>query len=99
MQSSATMKPVGRPLIAVLVSVLAAAAPGCGRRPAPDTRERAYRANNIGVADLEQFNYTDAAAAFRRALEIDGSLAVAHINLSLALFYGQDLPGAAREAS
>ena len=37
----------------------------------PATREDAYRANNIGVALLEQYNHEEAAKNFRRALEID----------------------------
>ena len=40
-------------------------------------REDAYRANNLGVAYLEQYNYEQAAASFRRALEIDGGLTLA----------------------
>lgn len=85
------------------LAVLAAAcnrggtlAPGSGLSP---TRENAYRANNLGVALLEQFKYDEAAAQFRRALGLDPSLAIAHINLSVALLEAQDLPGAAREAA
>jgi Tfp pilus assembly protein PilF len=63
------------------------------------SRESAYRANNLGVARLEQFNYTAAADAFRDALRIDSSLAFARINLSIALLYLPDLGGAAREAA
>jgi Tfp pilus assembly protein PilF len=70
--------------------------PACGRS---DARERAYRANNLGVAQLEQFKYAEAAGAFREALRRDRSLAIAHVNLSLALLYAQDLAGAAREAT
>ena len=70
-----------------------------GRRRRPHPREDAYRANNLGVALLEQFRYPDAAAAFRQALGLDASLAIAHLNLSLALLYAQDLEGAAREAN
>ena len=65
----------------------------------PETRENAYKANNLGVAQLEQFNYAEAADAFRQALQIDGSLTIAHVNLSIALLYAQDLAGAAREAN
>ena len=40
-----------------------------GQTPPPAAaRERAYRANNRGVALLEQFKYPEAAAAFREAL-------------------------------
>ncbi len=73
-----------------------ACGPGSGRGEA---RERAYRANNTGVAQLEQFKYVEAASAFREALQRDSSLAIAHVNLSLALLYAQDLAGAAREAT
>jgi cytochrome c-type biogenesis protein CcmH/NrfG len=65
---------------------------------AANSREDAYRANNIGVALLEQFKYKDGAAAFRQALQIDPKLILAHINLSIALFNVPDLPGAQREA-
>jgi tetratricopeptide (TPR) repeat protein len=61
-------------------------------------REEGYGANNIGVALLEQFKYAEAVAQFRRALEIDTSLAVARINLAIALFNVPDLQGALREA-
>src|SRR6266481_4698948 len=50
-------------------------------------REDAYRANNIGVALLEQFKFSEAAEQFRRALQIDPTLALARINLCIALYY------------
>src|SRR6185436_370368 len=59
--------------------------------------EDAYRANNIGVALLEQFKYKEAADAFRRALQLQPKLALARINLGIALFNVPDLPGAQRE--
>jgi tetratricopeptide (TPR) repeat protein len=62
------------------------------------SREDAYRANNLGVALLEQFKYKEGADAFRRALQLDPKLALARINLSIALFNVPDLPGAQREA-
>ena len=65
--------------------------------PAP-SREDAYRANNIGVALLEQYNHADAATSFRRALEIDPTLDLARINLAIALFYVPDLAAAATAA-
>ena len=44
-----------------------------------DAREDAYRANNIGVALLEQFKYPEGATEFRRALKLDPSLAMARV--------------------
>jgi tetratricopeptide (TPR) repeat protein len=62
------------------------------------TRESAYRANNIGVALLEQFKYKEAAEEFRRALSIDPQLAIARLNLSIALYNDRELAAALREA-
>ena len=56
-------------------------------------RENAYRANNIGVAYLEQFDYAKAAESFRQSLKIDPKLKIANINLAIALFNAQDLEG------
>lgn len=75
-----------------------AAPPGAATAGTREVRERAYRANNVGVALLEQLKYPEAAAAFREALALDGTLGLAHFNLSLALLYAQDLDGAQREA-
>ncbi|MGH9312515.1 MAG: FG-GAP-like repeat-containing protein [Vicinamibacterales bacterium] len=60
--------------------------------------EDAYRANNLGVARLEQFDYPAAAAAFRQALEQQPDLTFARVNLAIALFYAADLPAARKEA-
>ncbi len=57
-------------------------------------REDAYRANNFGVAQLEQFNYKEGAEAFRRALALDPQLKIAQINLAIALFNLQDIEAA-----
>ncbi|HYP25906.1 MAG TPA: FG-GAP-like repeat-containing protein [Blastocatellia bacterium] len=68
--------------------------------PAPSpqaAREEAYRANNLGVALLEQFKYTEAAEMFRRALKADPALAIARVNLGIALYNAPDLAGALRE--
>jgi Tfp pilus assembly protein PilF len=65
---------------------------------ASTSREDAYRANNLGVAWLEQYNYDNAVKQFHRALEIDPKLQMARVNLAIALFYAPDLAGATREA-
>src|ERR1043166_371527 len=66
--------------------------------PTAPSREDAYRANNLGVALLEQFKYKEGADAFKRALQIDPNLALAPINLPIALYNVPDLVGAQREA-
>ena len=50
-----------------------------------DKREAAYRANNLGVASLEQYKAKEAVESFTRALEIKPDLLIARINLSIAL--------------
>jgi len=89
--------------LGVLVpAVFLARQSSAGRQPQAEvtasSRENAYRENNIGVALLEQFKYKEGAEAFRRALQIDPKLGLAHINLSIALYNVPDLPGAEREA-
>jgi tetratricopeptide (TPR) repeat protein len=65
--------------------------------PKSSAREDAYRANNIGVALLEQYKHKEAADAFKRALQLDPSLTLARINLGIALFNVPDLIAAERE--
>jgi Flp pilus assembly protein TadD len=60
--------------------------------------EEAYRANNVGVALLEQFRYEEAAVSFKKALALGPSLAVVHANLAIALFNAQHLDEAKAEA-
>ena len=69
------------------------------RSPPSETnaREEAYRANNVGVALLEQFKHKEAAESFRRALQLEPTLTLARINLGIALFNLPDLPGAQKE--
>ncbi len=62
-------------------------------------REDAYRANNLGVALLEQFNPKSAVEKFRRALELDPQLSIARLNLSIALYYLPDVEESLREAT
>jgi tetratricopeptide (TPR) repeat protein len=61
--------------------------------------EEAYRANNLGVAFLEQYKHKEGAEEFRRALNINPNLTTAKINLCIALFYTQDLDGAQQVAT
>src|SRR5690348_4018962 len=65
--------------------------------PKANAREDAYRANDLGVALLEQFKYKEAADAFKRALQLAPDLSLARINLGIALFNVPDLPAAQRE--
>jgi tetratricopeptide (TPR) repeat protein len=65
--------------------------------PAASNLERAYQANNAGVAWLERFDYTKATIAFREALALQPSLAMAHFNLALALLYDGKLNDAETE--
>src|SRR5262249_43866796 len=62
------------------------------------TLEDAYRANNVGVALLEQFKYKEAADQFRRALKLDPGMSLARVNLAIALYNLPDIEGALREA-
>ncbi|MEO8071876.1 MAG: FG-GAP-like repeat-containing protein, partial [Acidobacteriota bacterium] len=64
----------------------------------PANRENAYRANNVGVAYLEQFDYAKAAESFRQALKIDPKLKLANVNLAIALFNQQDMDAALQAA-
>lgn len=80
------------------VGLVAASSPSAQPGGVPGARERAWRENNIGVARLEQYDYGAAAAQFRRALEVDPQLTVAHLNLAIALLYDAQPDEAAREA-
>jgi tetratricopeptide (TPR) repeat protein len=65
----------------------------------PATREAAYRANNLGVALLEQFKHREGAEQFARALKLDPQLELAHINLAIALYNVPDTEAAAQQAA
>jgi tetratricopeptide (TPR) repeat protein len=84
-------------VVAVLVALAVLQQPA---RPVtqPVDLERAYRANNRGVALLEQFNYDAAAVAFREALQVLPDMGIAQVNLGIALFYGGKNPEAAAAA-
>src|SRR5688572_20557698 len=77
--------------MSLLLAVLLAATPATAR-------EEACRANNRGVALLEQVKHGEAAEAFRKALALDPRLDIAQVNLAIALFNVHDLPAAQRAA-
>src|SRR5262245_50695357 len=68
------------------------------QNPAADNRENACRANNIGVALLEQFKHKESSEQFKRALQLDPRLAIARVNLAIAFLYLPDLPASLQEA-
>jgi len=84
---------------AVAALLLLAAAP-LGRQLPGAVRldDEAYRANNLGVALLEQFKFDEATAAFRQALRREPNLGIAHLNLSIALLQNADFTAARGEA-
>lgn len=100
------MKPFRRLVLVAFVSALTIHAsssrrPEAASRQTPAgaaAREEAYRANNLGVALLEQFKHREGADAFRRALALDPKLALARTNLAIALFNVPDLAPAQKEA-
>jgi Tfp pilus assembly protein PilF len=79
-----------------LLAVLLFAGPpeGSQRRAPVPADEEAYRANNLGVALLEQFKFDEATAAFRQALRREPNLGIAHLNLSIALLQNADFEAA-----
>ncbi|HXG63585.1 MAG TPA: FG-GAP-like repeat-containing protein, partial [Blastocatellia bacterium] len=80
------------------VAVSTGAASASPQAAAPSAREQAYRANNLGVALLEQFKHKEGAEEFRRALRLDPKLAIARVNLAIALYNIPEIEGALREA-
>jgi tetratricopeptide (TPR) repeat protein len=84
---------------ALAAGALAALVLGAGAAPDPrQAREQAYRANNRGVALLEQFRQGEAVEAFREALRLDPSLTLARVNLAIAQVTLPDLAAAEKEA-
>jgi Flp pilus assembly protein TadD len=60
--------------------------------------EAAARANNLGVARLEQYDYEAAVGEFRQALDTAADFTLARVNLAIALLYQGNHPEAAAEA-
>src|SRR5689334_6249319 len=85
------------PLLLALLFCLLTTAHLQTEQSKPNAREDAYRANNLGVALLEQFKHKEAADAFRHALQLDPGLVIARINLGIALYNIPDLPAALKE--
>lgn len=85
----------------VTLGVVVAAQPGPSQSSAPtrEVREKAWQANNLGVAYLEQFNYARAATQFETALAVDGTFVPARVNLAIARFYEPDLAAAQAAAT
>ena len=75
-----------RKLIAIALCMVTTAL-ASWQTPDASVREQAYRANNIGVALLEQFDYEGAARSFNDALKQHPALDIARLNLAIALFY------------
>ena len=61
-------------------------------------REELYRANNLGVALMEQYKHEEAVNKFREALARDPSFTIGRINLALALYFLNDGKSATAEA-
>lgn len=66
--------------------------------PFPAPNEEAYRANNRGVAYLEQYRFADALAELQKAVALAPQYAQARVNLAIAQLYLPDL-AAARKAA
>ena len=79
-------------LLCPLISLLSCG----GEQTEPNRSEDAHRANNHGVALLEQFDYQGAAESFREASALDAALGTAHLNLAVALYHAQDFSNAER---
>jgi tetratricopeptide (TPR) repeat protein len=80
-----------------LIESSAATPAALSAQSAFEKSEAAYRANNLGVALLEQYQAKEAADSFTRALEIKPELTIARINLGISLYYLPDTEGAKRE--
>ena len=88
------LRPFVAPAALVLLPVLLASVQ-IGPTPAPAAApEEAYRANNRGVALLEQYRFTDAAAELQKAVALGPQYTQARINLAIAQLYVPDLAAA-----
>jgi Tfp pilus assembly protein PilF len=85
-------------VFAVAASIVISDAQSRAQGVSIEKRESAYRANNLGVALLEQYKPKEAAESFTHALQIKPDLLIARINLSIALYYLPDLDAAKHEA-
>src|SRR5512138_2165246 len=94
----AALLPVVAPVVVLLVSwpvhfpvgSAAAQAPAGKVRPrtAPSGHsEPAVRLNNLGIAEMEQFHFTQAASYFEKARAQEPRLTAASVNLAMAFFY------------
>ena len=81
-----------------LVAALSPTPPLLASANDADRREAAFRANNLGVALLEQYRFADGSAELRRALTLEPSFSQAQVNLAIALLYVPDIPAAKQEA-
>ena len=93
------MAPRARALAAAALVTTCALALGQGSPDAAAVREDAYRANNRGVALLEQYQAEAAVKAFRDALALDPKNTLARINLAIALLNVPDFEAADTAAS
>jgi tetratricopeptide (TPR) repeat protein len=97
------MSPSRRVLpVLFLIALPVAASLGLARRPeaapaVPAKDEAAYRANNVGVALLEQYRFAEAVEALRKSVALDPKFATARINLGIGLFYLPDLAASRQE--
>ena len=85
-------------LVGLAAVPLAAVLTSPGARAQAPAREAAWRQNNVGVAQLEQFRFAEAAETFKKALGTDATLYPARVNLAIAYLYVPDIPSARQAA-
>ncbi len=87
---------LGLTTLALTIPILAgwtAGAPATGAVEDPST-QKLVRANNLGVALMEQLKFEEAAAEFEKNTRLNSSFAPAWVNLGIAHFYRQDYAAA-----